>query len=175
MRDDNTHFTPEFKAEVEKYVEEKFGLSYAPADTDARIQGKKRQEIFQLCYEFIVQEGVAKQAEVFNGIYSLYRGTVTAACFGVFISLLVIVKQLLMAGIALSGIVIPWLGLPEDRFWRYDELQLYLSIIAMLSFILSIRPLEARFRRFGEYFAASVYKSFYILCRRNDPKGKSSP
>jgi hypothetical protein len=161
LRDDNNYYSSEFKAKLKECVKLKFGLLPEASSAAEEIQRKRRQEIFYFCYSYIVQENAALHTEIFNGIYSLYRRMLAAVWVGVFVSGIISLKHLLW--LFLSELKI---SLPQCTFFLYEKLQLTLGIGFLIFFLVTIRPLKARFKRFAQHFANSVYRNFYVLCKR---------
>lgn len=161
LRDDNEYYTPEFKSKLKECAQEIFGLSLNSSSEDEQIKKNKRQETFSLCYSLVVQEDAAIHTEIFNGIYSLYRGLLASVWVGVVVSGIISLKHLLWFLFSL----LDW-TLPKSEFFYFEKLQLELGIAFLIFFIVTIRPLESRFKRFAKHFANSVYRNFYVWCKR---------
>jgi hypothetical protein len=160
MRDDNSYFTPSFKTDLRSAMKKVFG---DPTDVggDDQNQKARRQELFNLCYSLIVQEGAALHTEIFNGVYSLYRGMLAATNIGIITSVIIIIKHLIILILNCFKI-----SVPSSPIWTFSGFHLGIGIGALLLFLLIHHPLEARFERFAQHFANSVYRSFYVWSKR---------
>jgi len=161
LRDDNSYYTPTFKSALHESWKSVFGES-AEFGSNDEIQRKRRQELFNLCYNLIVQEGAALHTEIFNGLYSLYRGMSAATNIGIIVSACVTAKHTLLLLFQLLRIY-----LSSGPFWLFSDLQLGLGISALIILILIRKPIKKRFKRFAQYFANSVYMNFYVWFKRN--------
>jgi len=161
LRDSDTHYTPQFKREIKRIAEKMFGLSPEAETTNSVSKDKRYQEIFNLCYALIVQEGAATHTEIFNGIYSLYRGMLAAVWIGLVISLAIFLKASILAVLALVKA-----QLPQGDLFKANATLIAFSALASILFGLCIRPIRKRFARFGWRFADSVYRNFYVWSKR---------
>lgn len=164
LRPDNTFYSPEFKKALNEALRKVFSLA-ENATTDEKILKNKRQEYFNLAYSLIVQENAALHTEIFNGIYSLYRGMLAAVWIGIIVNGIVIIKNLALWYWSSTKF-------PESVFFVFDENNLEYSALFLVFLILVVNPLKSRFRRFGGHFANSVYRNFYAWYRRNALKSK---
>ncbi|MDQ5823412.1 MAG: hypothetical protein M3441_04260 [Chloroflexota bacterium] len=169
---DNTTFSAEFKKQVQQCAEEAFGIPYAPPDANEKIQVAQRQEIYQLCYTLVMAEKLGQRAQLFIGTYGLYRGLIVVGWMGVAVSAAIALKQITICLLLARNVSAPYLGLPGDRFWGYDELQLFLGVVALPFFALAIPLLKERLKTFAEHYAAEVYRTFYVWCQT---KRRSTP
>ncbi|MBI3766498.1 MAG: hypothetical protein HY277_08365 [Ignavibacteriales bacterium] len=160
MRDNNTYFTPSFRSELRSSMKTVFGEPTNVGGDDQK-QADRRQELFNLCYSLIVQEKAASHTEIFNGIYSLCRGMLAATDLGVITSVVIIAKYAII-------LLLPCFKFTfqPTPFWSFSDLHLGLGIGALISFLMIRRPLQARLKEFGERFADSVYRSFYVWSKR---------
>jgi hypothetical protein len=56
--------------------------------------------------------------------------------------------------------------LPSSSFWWFSDFHMTVGLGAFFSF-LAVRPaLRARFKRFAQHFANSVYRNFYVWFKR---------
>jgi hypothetical protein len=168
LRPDNKHYSMEFKAHIKKFIREIFELSPDISPGGEEISKKRRQEVFGLCYSFIVQEKIASHTEIFNGIYGLFKGFLSVVWIGIPLSVLIISKHLLWFVLSLKNV-----SLPEGLFWQYDLLQVKIGVPLLVVSILLIHPMECRFKYFAEKFADSVYRTFYVWCEKERFKKKS--
>lgn len=161
LREDNDFYTSEYKTKLKECANQKFGLSTDLPSGNEEIQKKRRQEIFSFCYSLIVQENVAVHTEIFNAIYSLYRGMLASVWIGIIISSIITLKHLIWWIFSKLNITFP-----PFAFFHFEKLQLELGIALLAFFIVCIHPIEARLKRFARHFANSVYRSFYVWCKR---------
>jgi len=160
LRDDNSYYTPVFKSALRESMKTVFGES-AELGTNDETQRTRRQELFNLCYTLIVQEGAALHTEIFNGVYSLYRGMIAATNIGIIVSAVITAKHILLLLLPLLTI-----SVPSSPFWFFSDFHLGVGIGAFISSILIRRPMKERFKRFAQHFANSVYRSFYVWFKR---------
>lgn len=158
LRDDNLYFTPAFKSSLRDAINKVFGDQ---TDFGSSDQKARRQELFNLCYSLIVQESAALHTEIFNGVYSLYRGMLAATNIGIFVSTLITVKQLILLLLPSFNF-----GVPSSPFWYFSDFHFGIGIAALLFFLLIRKPLTERFKRFAQHFANSVYRNFYVWFKR---------
>lgn len=165
LREDNNFFSKEFKVLFREYAKESFSLELNTEETDIEVQKKHRQEVFYLCYYLIVQENAALHTEIFNGLYGLYRGILVTNWIGCIVSLTIAWKQIIILLCAYFKLHLNYSG-----FLNYNNFQLWAGCIIALFLILLMRPLEMRFKRFGQSFAGSVYRNFYVWYKRKTLK-----
>ena len=163
---DNEFYTDEFKTKIFEFAEEIFGV--VPPNHDEEEQSKKRNEIFNLCYSLVVQEDIAQHTEIFNGLYSLYRGLIAVNMIGIFIMTIITLKHLLWLALFFLNT-----NLPSGNIWNFNELQLGLSITFLLLLVASKPWLESRLERFSQHFADSVYRNFYVWKILNDQEAQA--
>lgn len=160
LRDDNSYYTPSFKSALGDAIKSVFGHSGELGSND-ETQKARRQELFNLCYTLIVQEGAALHTEIFNGVYSLYRGMLAVTNIGIIVSAVITAKQILLIVLPLSRI-----SVSSSPFWSFSDFHLTLSIGVFVSSVLIRFPLKERFKRFAQHFASSVYRNFYVWFKR---------
>lgn len=160
LRDDNSYYTPSFKSELRDAMKSVFGQS-VELGTNEETQKARRQELFNLCYTLIMQERATLHTEIFNGVYSLYRGMIAATNIAIIVSAVITVKQILLILLALSRI-----SVPSSPFWFFSDFHLGIGVGALISSILIRLPMKERFKRFAQHFANSVYRSFYVWFKR---------
>jgi hypothetical protein len=158
LRDDNSYFTPNFKSALRDAMTNVFGESANLGNID---QKARRQELFNLCYSLIVQEGAALHTEIFNGVYSLYRGMLAATNIGILVSLLISAKQAILLLLRFFKVAVP-----SSSFLIFSEFHLSVGVGSLLFFLLIRRTLDSRFKRFAQHFANSVYRNFYVWFKR---------
>ena len=168
LREDNGYYTLEFKTKLKDGVKKIFDLSSDTSLVEENAKKNRRQEIFNLCYSLIVQENSAQHTEIFNGIYSLYRGLLVVNFSAMIASLLVTLKHLLWLIFIMLNI-----NPPIGAFWVFESFHLGLGIIVLLLCYFSIRPLKSRYKRFAQLFADSVYTNFYVWYKRRPVEKKS--
>lgn len=157
LRDDNEHYTAEFKENVKRFAHQFFGLSF---DVDKKIQAKRRQEIFHLCYSLIVIEKVAIRTEIFNSVCMLHRGLLGTLCIGIIVSAAITVKHI---GVILATQKsIPLLQAISGNY------ELKIGFIALVFFIILFWPVVLTLRRFSKHFANSVYRNFYVWYKKKE-------
>ncbi len=161
LRDENSYYTPIFKSALRDAMKSVFGETAEFGGNDESHKAR-RQELFNLCYTLIVQEGAALHTEIFNGVYSLYRGMLAATNIGIVVSLSIIIKQviLLLLTLCKSNVM-------SNPFWHFSDFHLSLGIGVFIFLFLIRQALGTRFKRFAQHFANSVYRSFYVWFKRN--------
>jgi hypothetical protein len=160
MRDEDEHYSAEFKQQFKSAAEKTFGLPYQVEEgAGEKAAQTRRRELFDLCYTLLVQEDAAKHVEIFNGTYSLIRGAISALWVGVAVSLLILLKEV--------GLFFGWLqGIIPG--WSYDWAQLISGALGLILSFFAQRLLKERFERFGRRFADGVYRSFYVWFKRHE-------
>ncbi len=159
LRDDDSYYTPAFKANIKKYAREVFDLPAEPRKADERALRKRRQEIFNLCYTLIQQENLGAQTYIFSSMYSLFRGMLGAVWVGLAVGALILLKHLLL--------LLPWWPAPTvDPIFEFRGLHIPVALVVLVVLGLLIRPLEYRFSLFRSHFVNSVYRSFYVWRKR---------
>lgn len=161
LRDDDPFYTADFKASLKRKIQAVFVLSLATEEVPGGAARRRRSEAFQLCHELISQEHAGQRAEVFQGIYGLYRGIIASLTIGTGLSALVVVKFALLFALRSNGITPP-----PDPFFAFDTAQLEIGILVLVGLLLPRRLLGSRLRRFAEHYANSVYQGFYAWCAR---------
>lgn len=155
LRDDNSYYTTAFKSALRESIKTVFHES-AELGTNDETQRQRRQELFNLCYALIVQEGVALHTEIFNSVYSLYRGLIAATNVAIVVSAVITVKYILL-------LLLPFfrVSIPLSHFWSFSVFHLGIGISTLILSLLVRIPLKERLKRFAQYFANSVYINFY--------------
>lgn len=147
LKAEDKHYTDGFKAALKKAAAEVFSLDlHKEGLTDSDIK-----EFFDLAYSTIVQKGVAKHAEIFNGTYGLYRGLLSSC----------VVNEIIFSGLMLASAL---------HFGNRSHL-LPFYVTTSLFFAVASIFFKRRFTRFGKRFADSVYRSFYVLYHTNKLRG----
>lgn len=121
-----------------------------------KAEARARHEAFHLCYSLILQEDAAQHAEIFQGLYGLYRGLLTAAALGMVASLAIAAKQLVLHALQANAI-----ALPSGAFYRIDSTQLITAVLLLVGFLCVWPLLAQRLKRFARHYATAVYESFY--------------
>lgn len=114
-----------------------------------------------MCYTLIVQEGAALHTEIFNGVYSLYRGMIAATNIAILISAVITTKHVLLLLLPLFVT-----SVPPTPFWFFSDFHLSAGLATLISSLLVLHPMKERFKRFAQHFANSVYRSFYVWVKR---------
>jgi hypothetical protein len=166
LADDNDHFGPDFKTNIKLYASKIFSLDYEKLSfTEENLDEYyyQAQELFNLCYTFIIQEKSSGYVEVFNGLRGLFRGLTTSGYFGFLIAIVIVFKQLWL-----------WLStemaytLPEESFYVYEPVHLFFGLIMLLIFTIFIKICTKRLIHFQKYFVDAVYRNFYVYaCSSN--------
>lgn len=169
MRDNDRQYTSEFKKNLKESIEQTFGLAYAPPGSSTQDEDVRTQELFNLCYALLVQENASRYVEIFNGMYSLYRGWLATSWLGLGLSIIALIKQVVLGLFVSPGLT------AQATAWAFDLPQLASSLLALILFIVSIRLLSGRLQRFGERFADSVYRHFFAWYRRKQLSASNAP
>lgn len=123
LKEEDKWFSKEFGSKLKEEISKKFGMS-----SDSRLQ-----EMFDLCYRYVIQKGIGGRAEKFLSIHGFYRGMTVAASIA-FISSLI-------------------------NIYFYYSTQNLLIAIAML---FSILIFFYQYTRFSRRFVHEVYSQFYV-------------
>ncbi len=160
LNEEDFRYTKQFKTALKKSIQDFFGLNPDVRGTDA-TRRTRRQEVFHLCYFFVLQNGEGHNAEVFQKTYVLLRGLVWVLLAAVLTALVVGGKQAVLLFNLDSGII-----LPEDPFYYYDQLQFILAAGFFALSLPALLLLAARVAEFEKKFIDAVYMNFYALHRR---------
>lgn len=160
LKDDNSYYTPAFKRALRESIKTVFGES-AELGTNDETQRPQRQELFNLCYTLIVQEGAALHTEIFNGVYSLYRGMIAAINIAIVVSAVITVKHILLLILPLFKV-----SVTSSPFWFFSVFHFGVGLSTLIFSLLVRIPLRERLKRFAQYFANSVYVNFYAWFKR---------
>lgn len=160
LSDDDFRYTKQFKTALKKAINDTFGLTVDVRGADA-TKSTRRQEVFHLCYFYILQKGEGQNAETFQKTYVLLRGLVWVLIATVLTALVIGAKQAAIWFYRDSGIL-----MPEDPFYYFDELQAIVAGGFLGLSLLALFPLGARVSEFEKKFIDSVYMNFYALYKR---------
>ena len=160
LSDDDFRYTKQFKTALKKAINDTFGLTVDVRGSEA-TKRTRRQEVFHLCYFYILQNGEGRNAEIFQKTYVLLRGLVWVLWLSIGTALAIGVKQLVIWFYLDTGIY-----LPEDPFFYFDQLQALLAVGFLTLFVLGIIPLSLRVTEFEKKFIDVVYMNFFALYRR---------
>lgn len=122
IQDSNNSLSKELRKKLKNAIQSKFKVS-------TKI---KEQEMFDLCYRYIIQKGIGERAERFLSLFGFYRGMIIASLIAFLFS---IANYLI--------------------FKMNTILILVLLIIFTIVFFY-------RFIHFGKRFAQEVYMQFYV-------------
>lgn len=104
LLESDTYFSKEYKSQIKKIVENKYGISVQD-NIPLKEQLKKNQEIFYICYNAVEKEKISEKPQTFNAHYGLFRSLLTS--FGL---LFIICLNLLIWGDSSNRIIVSYLG-----------------------------------------------------------------
>lgn len=163
LREGNDFYTVDFKQNLKKNAESQFGLSVDLAGEKVTQEQKEKryQEIFNLCYDLVVQKGISRITDVHNGIYGMFRGALTLWEIGIVLSVISALRH--AAFLAYHSYL---LGL---GYYEPETTQIIISVALLVFFLVTNRFLRTRLKHFGQRFVDSVYRNFltYRLSRVN--------
>ena len=107
LKEESKFFSDEFKSKLKERISKKFEVSH-----DLPLQ-----EMFNLCYRYVIQEGREERAEKFLSIHGFYRGLTVAALIAFVSSLINIYYQHFSNQSLLMGIVMFFFTI--QFFYRY--------------------------------------------------------
>lgn len=185
LKDEDPFYSGSFKASLINAIKDQFDISFDinNEDRDAQekqldgdkkklvsddeLSDKKKQEAFNLCYTLVVQKKANAHTELFNAVYGLYVNILTAFGIAALLSLLVFIKNIFLF----------WFGYHnycDSCFLSFNSLDLRLGFILFIFFASMLFPIEARYKKFSEYFVDSVYRSF-LVWYKNDKNKTQNP
>ena len=126
LLDENTHFSSQFKMKLRGLVLTSFNL---PPEIE-------HQEMFNLCYTFVMQKEITTRVERFLGLYGFTRGL----SFSFFFSALILSTNMILTQIM--------------------SIDIFILTISMI--LLAILFLN-RHLAFGTRFVDAVYRDFYVF------------
>ncbi len=174
LRDGDSYYTSGFRAELKERIQEVFGLPVATSGSPNTEQSPDQlthlhNEAFHLCHSLILQEQAAQHAEIFQGLYGLYRGLLAFGLVGLVSSFIFAAKEVMLLVCVLNGI-----PLPQQSFFSYDLMQLIASGL-LFAFLLATRYLlYLRLQRFSKHYVNAVYESFFAWSVKHSPLSTAS-
>jgi hypothetical protein len=170
VNENDHHFTKEFKAELNRRIEEIFWNS----KNDININGsnektrniseikekERKQENFRLCYHLIMQENADPLVKITNATYGFLREIVTLAAIGIILLIPVFFKHFIL-------LILNQYILSSHNFLQYSETILIYSLFLIISLIVVFPKSKKRMKRFSDYFGDIVYKNFFVWYNRN--------
>jgi len=161
LKTNDEFYTPEFKLDLKKKISEFFTINLVGDE----ITDKRYLEAFNLCYSLVIQENIGAHAEIFNGFYSFFRGLKITALFGVFVNILIVVKELLFfCGWS------PRMAIFNNIIWAYNSTFLVVSVLLLTFFFVSYLISDYRCDNFSKHFANSIYRSFIVYFDKQKAK-----
>lgn len=150
LKEGDTSYSEGFRKKLQNVLTRFFDIDTEKIPNDlssekrSELENRRRQELFNLAYVFIVQKGIAGHTEAFNGIYGLYRGLIGGAILSEVIFLIGTIKYIFTTVFISSE----W-----KKFVLFISLTLFFEICR--------KTFYKRLERFGNRFADSVYQNFY--------------
>jgi len=119
-------------------------------------------ELFGLCYRYAAQRGAASRAEALRANAELFRGMLSAAWVGIFVSGLVALKHFVLLLLPQFGVV-----LAVTSFVDYEVVHLALGVILFIVCVAATRALSSQAESCRKAAISEVYTSFYSLTSSN--------
>jgi len=142
----DVHFSEDFKKQLLLFLTS----SFLGNETEFNPEDDPRTStlLFSLCYAFVVDNGIGKRAENYNGLFALSRGlfTVSGIC------------MIIHVGVFFFDII------SEYRLSGTIRMQnAYLDSLLMgFVFVIFIIVFKKRFNDYSRRFVDAVYRSFYV-------------
>lgn len=154
LRESNDFYTADFRRTLKRNAESEFGLPVDIAGNGViqEQKDKRYQEIFNLCYDFVVQKGVSRSTDIHNGIYGMFRGAIVVWEIGIFVALVAAVRHAAFLGYRFYSMGV--------SYHEPETTQLIIGIVLLVFFLGTKRFLKARFKHFGQRFVDSVFRNF---------------
>jgi len=154
LRESNDFYTADFKGTLKRNAESEFGLPVDIADNSVTQEqkDKRHQEIFNLCYDFVVQKGISRSPDIHNGIYGMFRGAMVVWEIGITLALVTTVRHAAFLGYHFYSMGV--------SYHEPETTQLIIAVVLMAFFLGTKRFLKARFKHFGQRFVDSVFRNF---------------
>ncbi len=143
LREKDEYYTKQFKEKILTSLSTRFNLSFEDPETIENV----KKEAFNLSYSLIVQNNINKHAQLFNALFSFYRGLLTAGLIGILANLM-----------TAFGFIILYKF--ETNLFSTNIFLLNLGTIGVLLLLHFL--LKSRLMSFSYRFADSVYRSFYV-------------
>lgn len=155
LRPDDTFYTDDFKGKLLDAIHTTFGLAPLADPPDDEARDRRLQEMFAICYTYVIQRGIAQHAEVHNATYGFFRGSLV-----LWLSVIVLffLAELRHASVAVAS-ALDYNQTPiDDVKWH-----LVIAGVAVLLATFTLPLLRDRFAHFGRRFVDAVYRSFYAF------------
>jgi hypothetical protein len=154
LRPDATFYTEDFKSQLLDAIRGTFGLTPLVDAPDSEMRDRRLQEMFNVCYTYVIQRGIGQHAEIHNATYGFFRG---ALVLWLVVIPLFFIAVLRHAAIAVAS------GLDYNQT-PFDEVKWHLVVsgTAVLLAGATYPFLRERFKHFGWRFVDAVYRSFLV-------------
>jgi len=155
LRPDDTNYTEGFKAKLLRAIHDTFSLDPVENPPDDTTRDARLQEMFNICYTFVVQRGIAQHAEIHNATYGFFRGSLVLWLAVIALFIVAVIRH---ASIAIAGAL-------DYSDTSFDDLKWHL-VTAGVTVALAAATLpflRGRFAHFGRRFVDAVYRSFYAF------------
>jgi len=154
LRNDNNFYTASFKKLIKEKTKSQFGI---PVDLKGAAteenRNKRYQEIFNLCYELILQKGISGRTNIQNAVYGMFRGAIAAREVAIFLASVASLRHL-------TFLVIYLYASKSAYYYEPEILNATISLLLLAFFLGTGSFLRARFKHFAQRFVDSVYRSF---------------
>ena len=154
LRPDDTFYTQDFKKRLLHAIREAFGLTPLVDPPDNKTRDRRLQEMFDVCYTYVIQRGIGQHAEIHNATYGFFRG---ALVLWLVVIPLFFVAVLRHASIAVASAL-------DYNQTPFDEVKWHLTVAGMAALLAGVTYplLRERFQHFGRRFVDAVYRSFFV-------------
>jgi hypothetical protein len=156
LREGNQFYTAKFKDILKKKAKAQFGLD---VDISGNQQDKRHQEIFNLCYAFVVQKGVSRQTDIFNAIYGMFRALLAIREIAVFLFSVLTLYNIVTLSIVFFNHGLGW--------YQAESINLIVSLVLLGISVVSYKYLSSRFQHFAQRFVDSIFQNFLIYVLTN--------
>lgn len=154
LRPDATFYTQDFKKQLLDAIQETFALTPLVDPPDNETRDRRLQEMFNVCYTYVIQRGIGQHAEIHNATYGFFRG---ALVLWLVVIPLFFVAVLRHASIAVASAL-------DYNETPFDEAKWHLVVAGMAVLLAGVTyPIvRERFQHFGRRFVDAVYRSFFV-------------
>jgi len=151
LRKDNDFYTSDFKNILKKQAKAQFGL---PVDIrgDQNQEDKRHQEIFNLCYAFVIQKGISRQTDIFSAVYGMFRALLVIREIAIFLFSILTLYNVINLVVIYNRYGWGW--------YQSESINLLVSSVLLAISLVSNKYLSARFQHFAQRFVGSIFQNF---------------
>ncbi len=150
LREGDSKYSAEFRNKLMDAIFNCFKIDLRSDTENQDLQDKRIQEAFNLCYSYVLDNGLVSLVSVMNATYGLFRG-------------LVVSSRLSALSLLACGAIV---ALHE----QWDSTILFASLALFMIWAGAV--FRRRTKQRGEYFADHIYRAFLSEVSTTESRGK---